>query len=219
MYHNPHSRSDAIDGLQLFLQNSKICGPPTNLDLLTAIVANVDFNAGRTLTSFLDKLEFLPPAIDVISGGAQTLVMDYPGRPAVGQGIPPSGVMDPIAFQIANALVGNTRGTEGLEIVLSGPELKFLQPAVVAICGAKMDVTLDGHEIPMWTRVRITADQRLKIGKAAEGGCRSYMAIHGGFNNVATYFGSKSTSPIVAVGGYQGRALAPGDLLGKLFAP
>lgn len=214
MYHSPHSRSDAIDGMQLLLQGSKVCGPPTNLDLLTAIVANVDFAGGRTLTSFLGNLEFMPPAIDVVNPGAYTLVMDYPGRPAVGKGICPSGVMDPVAFQIANFLVGNPKGTEGLEITLNGPELRFLQSAVISICGAPMDVSLEGSPIPMWTRIKISSNQKLKIRKTTGNGCRAYMAIHGGFTNVAEYFGSKSTSPIIALGGYQGRALAPGDLLG-----
>lgn len=122
--------------------------------------------------------------------------------------------MDPVAFQIANFLVGNENGTEGLEITLTGPELRFLQSAVISICGAPMDITLDTHPIPMWTRVRVSPGQKLKIGKTIGNGCRSYMAIHGGFTNVAQYFGSKSTSPIIGLGGYQGRALAPGDLLG-----
>ena len=65
----------------------------------------------------------------------------------------------------------------------------------------------------MWTRKHIKAGQRLKIGKLTGGGCRSYLAIHGGFPSIAEYFSSKSTSALVAIGGYQGRALAPGDLL------
>lgn len=31
--------------------------------------------------------------------------------------------------------------------------------------------------------------------------------------NSSPYFGSKSTSPLLSIGGYQGRALAPGDML------
>ncbi|KAH9870253.1 hypothetical protein IAQ61_005726 [Plenodomus lingam] len=136
-----------------------------------------------------------------------------PGRPTIGKGIPHSGPMDPIAFQIANILVGNPRGKEGLEITLSGPELRFMGRAVVALCGAAMEATLDGQEFPMWTSIAIEPGQKLKIGKTTGDGCRSYLAVHGGFPAVADYFGSKSTSPLVAIGGYQGRALAPGDLL------
>ena len=131
----------------------------------------------------------------------------------MGKGIPHSGAMDPVALSIANMLVGNERGKEGLEITLSGPDLKFLGPAVVALTGAPIDAKLDDSEFPMWTRKHIKAGQRLKLGKLTGGGCRSYLAIHGGLPSVAEYFGSKSTSALVAIGGYQGRALAPGDLL------
>ncbi|EAT90398.2 hypothetical protein SNOG_02186 [Parastagonospora nodorum SN15] len=180
---------------------------------LAAIVDDSRFRAGTTMTSFLKEFIYAPHAIDVISAGAYTLIQDLPGRPTVGKGIPHSGPMDPMAFQIANMLVGNPRGTEGLEITLSGPELRFVTPAIVALCGAPMEATVDGNEFPMWTSVRIEAGSKLKIGKATGGGCRSYLAIYGGFPSVASYFGSKSTSPLVAIGGYQGRALAPGDLL------
>ncbi|KAH3968073.1 hypothetical protein HBH51_132830 [Parastagonospora nodorum] len=207
------SRDATIDSIRDLLTQSSICGPPTNLEFLAAIVDDSRFRAGTTMTSFLKEFSYAPHAIDVISAGAYTLIQDLPGRPTVGKGIPHSGPMDPMAFQIANMLVGNPRGTEGLEITLSGPELRFVTPAIVALCGAPMEATVDGNEFPMWTSVRIEAGSKLKIGKATGGGCRSYLAIYGGFPSVASYFGSKSTSPLVAIGGYQGRALAPGDLL------
>ena len=121
--------------------------------------------------------------------------------------------MDPLAFRIANSLVGNSVGTAGIEITLSGPDLRFLSAAIVALTGAAMDAKLDGKEFPMWTRVKIEAGQRLTIGKTTAGGCRSYLAIYGGLPSIAEWFGSKATAPMTAVGGYQGRALAAGDLL------
>lgn len=207
------SRNEAIAAMHGLLTSSLICGPPTNLEFLAEIIDDTRFKEGNTMTSFLRDFSYAPHAIDVISAGAYTLIQDLPGRPTVGKGIPHSGPMDPMAFQIANLLVGNKRGTEGLEITLSGPELRFVTPAVVALCGAEMEATVDDKDFPMWASVRIEAGSKLKIGKTTGGGCRSYLAVHGGFPSVATYFGSKSTSPLVAIGGYQGRALAPGDLL------
>ena len=121
--------------------------------------------------------------------------------------------MDPLAFQIANLLVGNKSGVEGLEITLNGPDLIFLGKAVVALCGAPMELSLDGKALEMWSRITINAGQRLKIGKTTGGGCRSYLAVYGGFPGVAEWFGSKATSPGVGVGGYQGRQLLTGDYL------
>ncbi|KAJ9659577.1 hypothetical protein H2201_007326 [Coniosporium apollinis] len=207
------SREEAVESMLELLRGSQICGPPTNLDFLASILADEGFKAGRTMTSFLEFFDYAPSAIDVISAGAYTLVQDLPGRPAVGKGIPHSGAMDPVALQIGNMLVGNLRGKEGLEITLSGPELRFVGPAVIALCGAPIEAKLDGDDFPMWTRKHIKTGQKLKIGKMTAGGCRSYLTIHGGFPEVAEYFGSKSTSPLVGIGGYQGRQLAPGDLL------
>ncbi|KAH7025475.1 allophanate hydrolase subunit 2-domain-containing protein [Macrophomina phaseolina] len=221
MHHAP-TRSAAISGLHTVLHASKIHGPPTNLSFLSAILLDGAFRAGRTLTSFLTSFTFAPPAIDVLSAGAYTLVQDLPGRPSVGKGIPHAGPMDPLAFQLANALVGNARSTEALEITLSGPELRFTGEAVIALCGPRMEARMSAAEgaegeveFPMWRRVHVRADQRVRIGRvvADAGGCRAYLAVYGGFPGVASYFGSKSTSPSVGIGGYQGRQLAPGDLL------
>lgn len=212
MVHTPN-RANTIEAIHMILSKSRICGPPTNLEFLATIVADPKFAEGVTMTKFLTNFKYSPAAIDVVGGGAYTQVQDYPGRPTMGRGFPHAGPMDPLAFQISNLLVGNPRGTEGLECTLDGPELVFLGPAVVAICGAPMKITLDGKEAPMWARVSIKAGQKMKIGKTTGGGCRSYLAIYGGLPSVAEWFGSKATSPGVGVGGYQGRQLASGDLL------
>ena len=212
MFHSP-TREMTIEGITELLTQSRICGPPTNLDFLAAIVKAPLFAAGATMTKFLSDFKYFPAAIDVIAGGAYTQVQDYPGRPTMGRGFPHAGPMDPLAFQIANALVGNNLGKEGLEITLDGPTLLFLGAAVVAICGASMDVKLDGEPVSMWSRLHVNAGQKLIIGKNTGGGCRSYLALYGGFPSVAEWFGSKATSPGVAVGGYQGRQLAASDLL------
>lgn len=199
--------------MQSILSESRICGPPTNLEFLSKILTDERFAAGNTLTRFLDDFQFSPSAIDVVSGGAYTLIEDWPGRPTLGRGFCHSGPMDPVAFRIANALVGNPVGLEALEITLSGPELRFLGPALVSLCGAQVEAKLDGNPIPMWSRIKVSAGQRLATGKTTGNGCRSYLAVYGGFTNVAKWFGSKATAPMVGVGGYQGRALASGDLL------
>ncbi|KAF2718512.1 hypothetical protein K431DRAFT_314827 [Polychaeton citri CBS 116435] len=207
------TRTATIKGMDLLLSRSQICGPSTNLEFLAAIVKDERYKDGETMTNFLQSFVYTPNAISVLSPGTNTLVQDLPGRPTVGKGIPHSGAMDPVALSIANILVGNEAGKEGLEITLSGPELHFLGSAVVSLCGATMDANLDGDEFPMWSRKHIKTGQKLRIGKITNGGCRAYLAVYGGFPSIADYFGSKSTSPVITIGGQQGRALVPGDLL------
>ncbi|KIW09805.1 urea carboxylase [Exophiala spinifera] len=206
------TRDQAIELLRQVLSKSKVCGPPVNLDFLLDIVKAPEFQKGFTTTKFIETHQYKPAAIDVISGGSYTLIQDFPGRPTVGRGFGHCGPMDPIAFQSANILVGNEVGTEGLEITLRGPELLFLSPAVFALCGPAVSAKLDDKEIPLWQRIYVSAGQKLAIG-SIDTGCRAYLAVFGGFSNVATWCGSKATCPMVQVGGYQGRALRPGDLL------
>lgn len=210
--HHASTRDAAISGMESVLKQSNVSGPPINMDFLLAIIQNATFQAGNTITKFLDSFNYVPPAIDIISGGSYTLIQDYPGRPTVGHGFGHAGPMDPIAFRAANILAGNPVGTEGLEITLTGPDMTFLGDAVVALCGPPVPAHLDGEDFPLWTRVHVQAGQRLTIGKMASH-CRVYLAIYGGFLNVAEWFGSKSTNPMVNVGGYQGRPLRAGDFL------
>lgn len=213
MHHSP-SRSQTVRELSDVIKKSSICGPPTNLDFLAEILDDERFKTGHTITKFLDDMTFAGPEIDVLSGGSYTLIQDHPGRPTIGRGFGHGGPMDPVAFQVANALVGNPLGKEGLEITLTGPDLLFLGDAIVALCGAPIQATLDSEPVAMWSRVAIKAGQRLTIGKmTSDAGCRAYLAVFGGFLNVAEWFGSKATCPMVNVGGYQGRQLRSGDLL------
>ena len=60
--------------------------------------------------------------IEVLEGGIQTTVQDFPGRQGLlDQGICPAGPFDNLAFRLANVLVGNDPGTAGLEITARWP--------------------------------------------------------------------------------------------------
>lgn len=212
--HRAPSRSQAIRDMIEIASNTIICGPANNLDFMISILKSPEFTSGNTITNFLSQFQYSPTAIDVISGGAYTLIQDYPGRPTVGHGFGHAGPMDPVAFKIANELVGNGPNVEGLEITMTGPELRFLGDAVVSLCGPLFEANLDSEPFPAWTMVRVSAGQTLRIGKClAAGGCRAYLAVRGGFTNVGKWFGSKATCPGVSIGGYQGRALKAGDFL------
>lgn len=68
------TRDAAIKGMEIILSRSRICGPPTNLDFLDAIMRDPTFRSGNTITSFLKEFKYAPSAIDVIRGGSQTVV-------------------------------------------------------------------------------------------------------------------------------------------------
>ncbi|KUJ11040.1 uncharacterized protein LY89DRAFT_625418 [Mollisia scopiformis] len=205
-------RNEACKKMTSVLSEAKLQGPPTNLYFLRDVVASKSFLEGDTLTNFLDtKFTYKPCAIDVLSPGSFTTIQDFPARATSGHGIPKGGPMDNISSRIANILVGNDPGTESMEITISGPELLFTAPAVFAVSGAPVTVTIDGEEKPMWSRIVISAAQKLKIGKVENGGCRCYLAVKGGFPEIPSYLGSKAGTPSLAFGGTQGRQLQMGD--------
>ena len=217
MVFSPNGREDARHRMLAALSATKLQGTQTNLEYLSALLGSDMFASGQTLTSSLGSFTYESCSVQVIDPGVATTVQDHPGRPSVGHGIPPGGPMDDMSARIANLLVGNHTGTELLELLLSGPELLFHSRAVVSVCGAALEVTVDNSPQPMWSRIVIAKGQTLKMGRigkgAKVGGLRTYLAIKGGFPEVALFLGSKATAPELGFGGVQGRKLQRHDTL------
>jgi len=206
------SHDGAVDKMLDMLRYSKVQGCPTNFQYLSAIVSSPAFRAGDTTTAFLTSshMKFVPHTIDVISGGAYTTIQDLPARLGVGHGVPESGPLDSVSFRLANILAGNDENTEALEITLMGPELLFHIPAVIAVTGGLIDCTINGEPVDTNTTLIVPAGATVKLGQVSKG-CRSYLAVKGGFPNVPQYLGSKSTTSTLKLGGYQGRQLVTND--------
>jgi biotin-dependent carboxylase-like uncharacterized protein len=150
-------------------------------------------------------------AIKVIASGLSTTVQDL-GRPGYYHlGIPLSGAMDRYALVAANLLVGNDERAAGLECVFLGPELEFSEGATVAVTGADLVPKVNGSIRDNWTSFRVKAGDVLSF-EFLKGGARAYIAVSGGID-VPVVLGSRSTYPLGALGGHQGRSLKAGDEL------
>lgn len=151
--------------------------------------------------------------IEVMDGGLYTTVQDYPGRLGYWDvGVPPSGPMDFLAFQIGNKLVGNRPNAAGLEITMYGPELKFETDCRIALTGAETDARLNGNDIPWWRAIPVKKGDILQTEALKGHGCRSYIAVGGGID-APLYLGSRSTFPTGGFGGIHGGVLTAGDTL------
>jgi urea carboxylase len=207
------TRADAIAKLRAALDECRLDGIETNLGYLRQLVADPLFAEGGFTTRYLDTVTYKARSIEVMAPGTLTSVQDYPGRVGYWEvGVPPSGPMDPLAFRLANRLLGNPEGLAGLEMTVSGPTLKFNSDAVVCLAGARMPASLDGADVPFWRPVAVPAGATLRIGAATGAGCRAYLLIQGGID-VPEYLGSRSTFTLGKFGGHGGRALMPGDVL------
>ncbi|WP_025996835.1 urea carboxylase [Pseudomonas viridiflava] len=207
------SRDEASAALAEALAESRLYGVETNRDYLRQIIADAPFASGQPWTRCLEDLVYHAYTFEVLSGGTQTSVQDYPGRLGYwAVGVPPSGPMDSRALRQGNLLLGNAEGCAALEITMSGPLLRFNTDAVVAVTGATIPLTLDGESCPMNTTLLVNAGSTLALGTIAGAGGRSYLCVRGGLD-VPDYLGSKSTFTLGQFGGHGGRALRAGDVL------
>ena len=149
--------------------------------------------------------------LKIVKPGLATSIQDL-GRPGYFHlGIPMGGAMDRLALRAANLLVGNDEGAACLEAAFLGPEIEFTAPATIAITGATMPVKVDGAEHPGWTAIAVKAGQVLSFGYL-KADARIYIAVSGGIATPPA-LGSRSTYPIGALGGVEGRAVQAGDEL------
>ena len=206
-------RPAALERLRAALAHCRIAGIETNLEYLRQICAHPGFQAGGVSTGFLREFPYERDDIEVLEGGTQTTIQDYPGRLGYWHvGVPPSGPMDSLAFRLANRAVGNPQDAPALEIAVSGPILRFSTDAVIAVTGADFNVKIDGGAVARWKPVRVRRGSLLEFGVAQAAGARAYLAVAGGFD-VPRYLESRSTFILGGFGGHAGRVLRTGDVL------
>ncbi len=219
-------RAEAVCRMQDALAATELYGTETNLAYLRAVTHAPEFVEGTITTAYLGSFSFHRSALEILESGPQMTVQDYPGRIGYWHvGVPPSGPMDPLAFRIANRLVGNPADVAAIEMTTIGGRIRFHSDTVIAITGADMDAQLIGTEpgtdpgakssaqpIARWQAVAVRAGSVLKLGSVRGGGARAYLAIRGGLD-VPQYLGSRGTFMLGGFGGHAGRALTAGDVL------
>ena len=205
-------RADAIAKMERVLKDSRVYGITSNMQYLAALLKTETYRSGALFTGMLK--DFMPQehAIEVLDGGVQTTVQDYPGM--IGYwfvGVPPCGPMDDYNFRIGNSILGNDERASGLELTLRGGSYRFRTTVSFCITGADMKATLDGVEIPMYQVVHASAMQVLKFTDCKVG-MRTYLLVAGGFD-MPKIMGSSSTFIDGKFGGHNGRTLRTGDVL------
>lgn len=151
------------------------------------------------------------PKIKIHNPGILTTVQDA-GRFGYQQfGMPVSGAMDTYSLQLANFLLGNNLNEACLEATAIGPEIEFEGDTFIAICGADMLAKVNGRDINMNETIQVKSGDKLTFS-GLKNGFRSYIGFAGGID-VPYVMESKSTYLRGRIGGYEGRALATGDIL------
>ena len=125
-------------------------------------------------------------------------------------GVPTSGALDNLAFQIGNILLGNSSDNPGIETTLIGPTIKFKSNMWICITGAQSTPILNEKKIQMWKPIYVKENSILKWG-SLNWGIRSYILFNMNMEIEKT-MNSYSTNTSLGIGGYNdGSPLQKGD--------
>lgn len=150
--------------------------------------------------------------LKVKNPGLYTTVQDLGRYGHQAEGFSPAGAMDYRAFMLANQLLGNDENAPGLEMTLQGASFEVMKDTVIAAAGADMALKVDGEEFSTGVPIPVFKGSLIEFGAAADGS-RTYLAATGGFK-VEPVLGSASTHVRSGIGGYHGRTLQAGDVIG-----
>lgn len=147
--------------------------------------------------------------ITILEPGFLITVQDEGRLDFMAFGLPRAGVMDRYAARMANVLCGNPPHAAVIEMTMIGGAFRFERTCRISLCGADMEPRLNGVSVDNWSSVDVSPNDILETGYAKTG-CRSYLAVSGGFN-VPIVMGSRSTYTRAGVGGVEGRKLRRED--------
>ena len=151
-------------------------------------------------------------AMHVISPGPRTTIQDKGRLGFQNSGFAPSGFMDRVASRMANVLVGNRDSDAVVEFCLIGPSLYFDETVNIAVCGGDFGIEVGDREYPANRAVRVPAGLTVRI-KTGRVGIYGSLAVGGGLD-IPLVMGSRSTNLRCGIGGFHGRALMAGDVIG-----
>lgn len=151
-------------------------------------------------------------ALRLDRGGPWVSIQDLGRRGLQRYGVSEAGAVDPVSLRVANRLAGNADGVPAIEIGPLGATFS-LDAATLTIGVAGPDVQWQVDDEPMTpNRARTIEPSAVVTVRPGRGAAYAYLAAAGGIA-VPTVFGSASFHARSGLGGLDGRALAPGDLL------
>lgn len=168
---------------------------------------HVRFSPTRETVELQESRPAAPPepgedaALRIDAPGLSTIVQDAGRSGHIDWGVSPSGWADPEAARSANRLVGNEAAASVLENTAGGLALTALKDTVLAVTGARAEVSVAGEtarRIPNDRPFAMLAGERLSIGPTSRG-LRVYVAARGGFE-VAPVLGSAATDTLARLG-------------------
>jgi len=149
--------------------------------------------------------------IRIIRPGILSTVQDLGRTGYYSQAVPVSGAVDSLSARIANKAVGNPDNAATIEFTYAAAEFITETAVLLAYAGDGAIFTLQGRMLPADRPLFLPPGSLIKL-ESHPSGCRSYLAVAGGWD-VPNILGSSSTYLTASFGGYHGRKLQKGDVL------
>lgn len=150
-------------------------------------------------------------SISIHKSGVLDTIQDAGRNGFAASGINPSGAMDLLAMQIANALVGNHLNEAVFELHFPAGIYHFNMPALVALSGADFTAFANGVSLPINKTIFIPANTSIYFNHKVWGE-RCYMAVRGGINTPG-WLGSKATHLKLDLNGHLSQSIKKGDVI------
>ena len=150
-------------------------------------------------------------SIRVLKAGLQTTLQGAPFRGYRHLGMPAAGAADGLSLALANILAGKSAGDIAIEITLTEAQFEIGEQCRIGVVGAAEYVRINGQDHPQHQTLNLGAGDRLEIGPSHTG-CRTYLAISADIRTQSLLGGGSTYLP-AGLGGWDGRALADGDII------
>jgi len=150
--------------------------------------------------------------IEVIHPGILSIVVDGGRNGYADYGVPSSSAIDLSALKILNTILKNPTFAPAIEVIGSGFSLLFHAHMTCAITGAKVETVHNGESFNTWTSFEVRRGDTLKIKNIIEG-FRYYVGFSG-IMDIEKTINSFSTNLECGFGGFKGRPLKKGDIIG-----
>ncbi|WP_295447442.1 biotin-dependent carboxyltransferase family protein [uncultured Thiodictyon sp.] len=149
--------------------------------------------------------------LKVLRGGQLSTVQDAGRMGWQALGVTPGGALDAVALRVGNWLVGNADHLAAIEMTWAGLQVSFTEDTLIALTGARAEVSCEERSVPFWRPLWISRGSVLRMGQVIAG-ARVYLCVQGGIM-APVVMGGLGTDLRNRFGGYEGRALKAGDTL------
>lgn len=128
--------------------------------------------------------------LSIIKSGPLSLIQDAGRKHVQYLGLAEGGPCDAHAFFWANYLLGNSNFCAVVEITFGPFEGLFQSDAVISICGANLNCTINNESVVNWSSHKVKKGDVIRF-IPGNNGIRAYLAIKNGFKT-PQHFGSFS---------------------------